>query len=197
MCVRRRSLVLPSNNLPNRQSVHLPWYDYCQPGAYFVTICVGGRRQLFGNIADGKMYLNQVGLIAQAEWKKLLERFLGLSLDEYVFMPNHLHGILILKETVKRRTRLPDVTRVPERFHASMIAQTIQQQQQQEPISLWEVIRTFKAATACLVRKAGCSQFGWQRREYVSILTTQKALTTVQEYIQNNPTHREKDALYQ
>jgi len=45
----------------NRRSIRLRGYDYSQAGLYFITICVQNRKCLFGNIADGKMNLNDVG----------------------------------------------------------------------------------------------------------------------------------------
>ena len=46
---------------------------------------------------EGKMILNEYGKIAFNEWIKLTNRFLNCELDVFQIMPNHLHGILILK----------------------------------------------------------------------------------------------------
>ena len=51
----------------HRRSMRLKGYDYSQAGAYFVTICTQGRVCLFGEIAAGKMVLNDVGRIVADE----------------------------------------------------------------------------------------------------------------------------------
>lgn len=85
-----------SNHLPRRRSTRLRDYDYSQAGLYFVTICTQNRRCLLGTVVDGAMQLNSVSTTIQKEWERLPERFPGLELDEWVIMPSHLHGILVL-----------------------------------------------------------------------------------------------------
>ena len=80
----------------HRRSLRLKSYDYSRAGAYFVTICTHGHECLFGEIMDGEMRLNAAGQAAQAEWVRLPERFQSLELDEFVIMPNHLHGIILV-----------------------------------------------------------------------------------------------------
>lgn len=183
-------------NWPDRQSVHLAEYDYCQPGGYYLTIYTEGSRHFFGTIKQGTMHLNRTGLIAQEEWNKLPQRFLGVSLDEFVFMPNHMHGVIIITDVVRRVVKLPDLTRVPERFHRSMLEQAVQKQSRQKPLPLWEIIRSFKAATACIVRKQVNRHFGWQAKTYTCILPGERNLFNVREYMRDNPVNWEKDVLY-
>lgn len=54
----------------HRHSLRLKYYDYSQPGAYFITICVKNRECLFGEIINGKMQLNEYGEIVRNEWFK-------------------------------------------------------------------------------------------------------------------------------
>jgi len=79
----------------NRRSIRLKGYDYSQTGAYFVTICTKGRACLFGEIAGGKMVLNDAGRIAADEWTKTALIRDEIQLDEWVVMPNHFHGIVM------------------------------------------------------------------------------------------------------
>jgi REP element-mobilizing transposase RayT len=72
-------------------------HDYSQPGAYFVTICACGRKHLFGEIINNQMQLNDAGLFAQRYWQEILKHFDTVELDEYMIMPNHVHGIIIVK----------------------------------------------------------------------------------------------------
>ncbi len=83
-------------NRHHRRSIRLPGYDYRQPGAYFVTICVYQRQYLFGDIVDGRMVLNQYGMVVADEWQKSAVIRREIKLDASVVMPNHFHGIVII-----------------------------------------------------------------------------------------------------
>ena len=80
--------------LPNRKSLRLPDYDYSQPGAYFITVGTQGRRCLFGEIENGTIKLSILGQIAEKVWENLPERFPNIICDNYIIMPNHIHGII-------------------------------------------------------------------------------------------------------
>jgi len=56
-----------TRNITNRKSIRLKGCDYSQPGAYFVTICPNKMEKLFGQIDDGVMKLNYLGIIARRE----------------------------------------------------------------------------------------------------------------------------------
>lgn len=84
----------------HRRSIRLPGYDYSQSGAYFVTICAYQRQCLFGNVVDGRMVLNQYGAIVADEWQKSSVIRQEIELDGWMVMPNHFHGIVIIKNIV-------------------------------------------------------------------------------------------------
>ena len=91
----------PTKNNPeyhHRRSIRLKGYDYSQAGAYFVTMCTQHRECLFGEIVDGKMRLNEYGQIVQQCWMEIPQHYQNVQLDEYVVMPNHVHGIIIINE---------------------------------------------------------------------------------------------------
>jgi putative transposase len=81
---------------PQRRSLRLPDFDYSSEGLYFVTICSRDRVCLFGDVVGDAIRLNALGRIAAAEWLAIPHRWTGVTLDEFVVMPNHLHGILWL-----------------------------------------------------------------------------------------------------
>ena len=81
----------------HRRSIRLKGYDYSQAGAYFVTICTKDRGCLFGEIIDGEMVLNPFGEVVQACWDDLPRHYPHVELDAFVIMPNHLHGIIIIR----------------------------------------------------------------------------------------------------
>ena len=79
---------------PNR----LKNYDYSQAGWYFVTICTHKKIHQFGSIENGKMIVNRCGEITQKLWLEMPDHFDIIELDEYVIMPNHVHGIIIIHD---------------------------------------------------------------------------------------------------
>jgi putative transposase len=79
----------------DRRTLRLQGYDYAQAGAYFVTVCTQNRECLFGEIAGEEMKLNKAGRMVEKWWAKLLEKF-PAEIDEFVIMPNHVHGIIVL-----------------------------------------------------------------------------------------------------
>ncbi len=86
-----------------RRSIRLKGYDYRQPGAYFVTICTLNREMLLGEIAEDSQRASQLlldghGRIATECWLWLAAQYPYVELDEWVVMPNHLHGILVLSD---------------------------------------------------------------------------------------------------
>jgi putative transposase len=83
--------------LPQRRSPRMPGYDYAQPGAYYITICAHRQAHWFGSVHGGAMRLSAVGQIAYDCWLSIPEHFPTVSLDAFVVMPNHLHGILVLR----------------------------------------------------------------------------------------------------
>lgn len=83
--------------LPNRQSIRKEGWDYTSSGCYFVTINTHKSRALFGTIVNGRVVLNEAGRIAEEEWRKCEILREEIELDEFVIMPNHMHGIMWLK----------------------------------------------------------------------------------------------------
>ncbi len=78
----------------HRRSIRLKGYDYSQVRAYFVTICTQNRIGVFGDIVAGEMVLNDAGRMAEKWYRELENKFPDIKYDEYVIMPNHIHGII-------------------------------------------------------------------------------------------------------
>ena len=80
----------------HRHSIRLLGYDYSQAGGYYVTIVTLRRECLFGNVAGGEMQVNELGEIVQEEWFRSarIRKEIHLFEDEFVVMPNHIHGIV-------------------------------------------------------------------------------------------------------
>jgi len=75
-------------------SARAPWWDYGNPGIYFITICTHGRDRIFGAITNGRMNLSTIGKITDEEWHKSFEIRAEFFCDSFVIMPNHIHAIL-------------------------------------------------------------------------------------------------------
>ncbi|MGO9120658.1 MAG: hypothetical protein ACLQPD_23970 [Desulfomonilaceae bacterium] len=88
-----------------RRSIRLKDYDYSQQGAYFVTICAYHRACLFGEIVNGQIIPNALGLMIQQWWSKLSGKFSSMEIDAHVVMPNHFHGIIMIDRG--RNSRFP------------------------------------------------------------------------------------------
>lgn len=81
----------------HRRSMRLQGYDYTQPGSYFVTLCTHKRECLFGEIIEGDMHPNTYGVIVETCWSELPGHYPNCSLDAFVLMPNHVHGIIVFE----------------------------------------------------------------------------------------------------
>lgn len=79
------------------KDIRARWWDYRYSGVYFITICTKNREHFFGKIEDGNMILSPVGIIADILWHEIKNHFDNVTLEEFVVMPNHIHGILILQ----------------------------------------------------------------------------------------------------
>jgi putative transposase len=82
---------IPSNRLKN--------WDYSNNAAYFITICTQNREHFFGKIKNGEMHLNELGENATRFWLDIPKHFPFIELGNFVVMPNHTHGILIIDKT--------------------------------------------------------------------------------------------------
>ena len=81
---------------PKRKSNRLKGYDYSDPGYYFVTLCAKNRKYFFGEISEKRMQLNDAGKMVKRVWDEVPVFYPDISVDEFVIMPNHIHGIIII-----------------------------------------------------------------------------------------------------
>lgn len=98
------------------KSARLKGYDYSQSGMYFVTICTKNRREFFGEVINGEIALNEIGKIVENEWLQTPIIRHDIFLDEWVIMPNHIHGIIEIKnvETPRWGVSTFDIEKKPE-----------------------------------------------------------------------------------
>ncbi|NER84462.1 MAG: transposase [Leptolyngbya sp. SIO1D8] len=169
---------------PRRNTLRLRGYDYSSQGAYFVTLCTHQRACLFGKILDGKTQLSPSGRIAEDFWQQIPTHFPNVELDEFIVMPNHLHGIIVIKQAVIDNR---PGTSTHQKF-GNML----------KPGALSTIVRSFKSATTRhinLLRAAPGSPV-WQRNYYDHIIRNAASYGRIQYYIRQNPLSWQTDQLH-
>ena len=145
---------------------------------YFFTICTYERRLLFGSVTDGQMELNEFGHVVCDEWRKSTNIRRELELDTFIVMPNHMHGIVRLKD-------------------ASLVGATGGSPSPSGPSkhSLGAFIAGFKSAiTQRVNNKRGTPAARiWQRNYYEHVIRDEESLNRIREYILNNPSQWDLD----
>jgi len=161
----------------HRRSTRLKSWDYSWSGWYYVTICAYGKECLFGEIVGDEMRLNSIGRIVEEEWLRTPEVRKEVELDMYVVMPNHLHGIIMIGESVGATQEDPFVgahSRAP---------------LQRKPRSLGSFVAGFKSVTTKRINELR-NTLGhpvWQRGFHDHIIRNEADLVRIREYIRNNP----------
>jgi putative transposase len=153
----------------HRRSIRLKGYDYSQTGAYFVTICSYNRESIFGEIVDGEAILSRYGRIVLTDWQNLAKRHPHIELGAFTVMPNHVHGIVVMKDT-------------PVGADSKLVSGTARQS------SLPEIVRGFKTFSARRVNRARRAVGSvWQRNYWEHVIRNQEAFNRIHEYILTNP----------
>ncbi|KAF0196380.1 MAG: hypothetical protein FD169_997 [Bacillota bacterium] len=158
-----------------RRSIRLPDYDYSTSGAYFVTICSHKGQCIFGNVVDGATDLSPLGKLVENFWLAIPEHFPQAYLDDYVIMPNHIHGIIVLEESSYAGA---------ESFGRPTKG------------SLATVLRSFKAAVTKEIKGQMRTNDVWQRGYYEHVIRNDRAMLEIKEYILTNALKWELDDMH-
>jgi REP element-mobilizing transposase RayT len=152
-----------------RKSTRLRNYDYSKSGYYFITICTKNGEEWFGRIEDGKMIVNPYGEVARSFWIQIRDHFKEVGIDEFLVMPNHLHGILIIEEIM-----------VGNAYMRSL--------QDRTKMLLSKVIQQYKSSVSRIIHLSKNNiSFQWQRSFYDHVIRNEIELSRIRDYIQNNP----------
>ncbi len=116
-------------HIHRRKSIRLKGYDYSQAGLYFVTIVSQNCKYLFGEIVGDKMVLNDAGMMVDRVWHEIPQIHRGIDLNQFVIMPNHVHGIIIISSKRHISTDRAEMDSAPTGT---------------APITLGKVVQTFK-----------------------------------------------------
>ena len=142
-------------------------WDFTSPGWYFLTLCTQDMRSEFGTVVHGRMRLNEAGRTAEKFWREIPEHFPRVVVDEYVVMPNHVHGLLQLTGE-----------------NWSLSGHHARREAFGKPVagSVPTIVRSYKAAVSrALGRRV------WQRRFYEVRARDEGARMNIRRYIRDNP----------
>ncbi len=173
----------------HRRSIRLQGYDYSQPGGYFITLVTDHRAEIFGSIVGNAVQLSVLGQMVREEWFRSgeIRKEICLYEDEFVVMPNHIHGIVwivrkegeeILNDNVKIRSTDKDGYRPP------------------KAKSLAAYIAGYKAVVTSRARRDLAISTVWQRSYYEHILRSEKEHQQIWNYIDANPQQWLEDQLH-
>ena len=199
-------------------SSRLQSWDYGWNAAYFITICTDNREYYFGEINGGKMELSSIGILADVFWHEINNHAKNIELGEFIVMPNHIHGILIINKPYHDDDENNDIggngvdvdVDVVETRHALSLRQSQshpnQQPSQQKTIgqkrfqnqgknTISSIIGSYKSAVTKHAHRLEFD-FAWQSRFHDHIIRDEKSFNMINEYILNNPVNWMKDKFY-
>jgi putative transposase len=96
-------------HLPIRKTIRIRGFDYTSNRNYFITFCTQSRWCLFGSVVNGKLCLNEAGIMVCNEIYNMQNKNVNVSFDTFVVMPNHVHAIVRIDNDVGLRIGLPDI----------------------------------------------------------------------------------------
>ena len=198
------------------QSARANWWDYRNDGAYFITICTKDRAHFFGEIRKDRLEHSPCGVLADICWKQIPFHAPSARLGAFVVMPNHIHGILILKNHppdmahsgVDRRDvghsdmAYSDIDRrdVACNVSTSNVStetpdNTLYSEISPKAKSVSAIIRSYKSAVTFHANRLKL-EHGWQERFHDHIIRNEAEYHRIHDYIQGNPITWESDRFY-
>jgi len=188
------------NHNHNRHSIRLKNYDYAQPGAYFITICTHNRKYLFGDVVNKNMQLNKFGEIVNQCWVETEKIRPGVIIDEYIIMPNHLHGIIVITNDYQNADSYNNVGAYCDvgAYCNTPLHDTSQRCNtplQSPSKTIGAIVRGFKSSSTKQINQIRNTPGIpiWQRNYYEHIIRDDESLQRIREYIVQNPAKWEKD----
>ncbi len=172
------------SHIHGRRSIRLSNYDYSKDGAYFITICSKRRQNFFGKIRNKKMTLNNIGKQVEFCWFEIPKHFPFVKLDEFVVMPNHMHGIFM----VEANNHSP----VRNNYPSAGSNNHLPIQKSGTSKTVGSIIRGYKIGVTKWCRKNTNIHDIWHRNYYEHIIRNEEELERIREYIQSNPKNYEK-----
>jgi REP element-mobilizing transposase RayT len=177
----------------NRRSIRLRGYDYSREGTYFLTICTQNRQCLFGTITEDRMVLNDAGRTAADCWLRIPDHFPNVELDEWVVMPNHIHGIVVIVDSSANATAVPPVG--ANHYSPLPVPLRVPPRPTGTSHTIGSMVRGFKIGVTKWHRKRWVASQIWQRNYWEHIIRNEQELNRIRQYIVDNPLQWEHDSL--
>jgi len=166
-------------DIHDRKSIRLQQYDYTNQGAYYVTICTWNRECILGNVIESSMQLNSFGNLVIQCWQDLPNHYQNIELDEFVIMPNHMHGVIWINGDISWAGLKPGGL------------QTRPYIQHGLP-EIMRALKTFSSRQINQLRQTPGKPV-WQRTYFDRVIRNETELYKIREYIRNNPIQWELD----
>jgi putative transposase len=183
-------------------SARLQDWDYGANGSYFITICTQNREHYFGEISNDEMQLNEMGDCANKFWDEIPKHFPFVELGNYVVMPNHVHGILIIDKPVNDgnsesivETRLIASLSINDDIQNKKVGGFAGDKNPMFHENISRVIRWYKGRCSFEIGKLN-GAFAWQPRFHDHIIRNAESFDQIQNYIQTNPSNWDKDKFH-
>lgn len=194
----------------DRHTIRLRGYEYSAPGLYYVTVCEKSGKCLFGEVVDCEVKLSALGEIVRDCWEGIPKHFENADVDRYIIMPNHVHGIVILNESLVGTRHADGKNKISGRgfIHETLSSKGLINQtptntnslalplMKDSRITLGKIVRAYKAQCSKLIHDAGHPEFHWQRNYYEHIVRDGNDLDRIREYILENPMNWEHDEYF-
>jgi putative transposase len=163
----------------HRRSIRFKGFDYGQPGMYYVTLTLRYRREILGSLVGEEVHLSVLGEIVLEEWLRTPSIRSEVGLDEFVIMPDHLHGIIVIREERNGVNR----------WGESQFAPTKATPFRSPSCTLGAIIRGFKGASTRRINelRGTPGEKLWQRDYYEHIVRDERDYRRIQKYILENP----------
>ncbi len=179
-----------------RKRLRLSGYDYSSDGYYFITVCTQNRACFFGNVKNGIMGLNDIGCIIAKSWQDIPNHFCDVQLYDWVVMPNHFHGVMVLEQQFNHDTVVIGIRKTVGDADLRPLHLQIQQKNRcdRSKMLLPKIIHGFKSSVTRIINKLNPhTGFQWQRSYYDHIIRNDKSLGHICNYIYDNPFKWELD----
>jgi len=166
-------------------------FDYNQQGYYYLTICTKNRAKFFAEVSDNNIALSRIGKIANKFWIAIPEHFQNIELDEYIIMPEHIHGIIIVNNDAGNAD-LPSFKYVSPQCSPNPKGND----SNRSKMLISKIIHGFKSSATREIRKQfpDCD-FEWQKSYYDHIIRDSNDLDRIREYITDNPRNWKTDMI--
>ena len=194
LSIRLYTIMKKYNNKYRIESVRLKNWDYRNNGAYFITINTGNRKHFFGEIINSEMQLSPIGEYAENFWMEIPKHFPFVELGNFVVMPNHTHGILIINNTdsvislqrneIDKSLQCNDST--GNQYYSDISPKSG---------SISTIIRSYKSVVSKHARLLN-PEFNWQPKFHDHVIRNSESFERIQNYIENNPSNWKEDKFY-